>query len=153
MSEHAASSDSHGSDGHGHGHGFAHPMPVWQLLAVFFALIILTIATVYQATLDLGSMELVASLVIATIKASLVILFFMHMIHDKPLNAIFFLSSFIFVALFLGFTLMDAHGHGYQDSKELKVLDSQRAVAPVDPAAEEGEQEASSEGEGDGEIS
>ena len=103
-------------------------MPVWQLLAVFFALIILTIATVYQATLDLGNMELVVSLIIATIKASLVILFFMHMIHDKPLNAIFFLSSFIFVALFLGFTLMDAHG--YQDSKILEQVDSPRAVAP-----------------------
>ncbi|MEC8554001.1 MAG: cytochrome C oxidase subunit IV family protein [Planctomycetota bacterium] len=149
MSEHAASSDSNASGGHGH--GFAHPMPVWQLLAVFFALIILTIATVYQATLDLGSMELVASLVIATIKASLVILFFMHMIHDKPLNAIFFLSSFIFVALFLGFTLMDAHGSGYQDKIELKVLDSQRAVAPADPSAEAGN-EAPSDGEGGGEI-
>ncbi|MEM7473495.1 MAG: cytochrome C oxidase subunit IV family protein [Planctomycetota bacterium] len=117
----AATTEGHDSHGHDH-HGFAHPMPIWQLLAVFFALIILTIATVYQATLDLGSMELVASLIIATIKASLVLLFFMHMIHDKPLNAIFFMSSFIFVALFLGFTLMDAHG--YQDSKIFEEVDS-----------------------------
>ncbi|GIW99660.1 MAG: cytochrome oxidase subunit IV [Pirellulaceae bacterium] len=89
-------------------HGFAHPMPVWQLLAVFFALVGLTLLTVWQATLDLGSAELWVSLLIATIKASLVILFFMHMIHDKPLNAIVFISAFVFVALFIGFTLMDA---------------------------------------------
>ncbi len=117
MSDHAA---------HGEHHGFAHPAPVWQLLAVFFALVGLTILTVYQATLDLGNLELIISLVIATIKAALVILFFMHMVHDKPLNAIIFLSSFVFVALFLGFTLMDAHA--YRDSIELKEVDSPRAV-------------------------
>lgn len=113
MSDHAASA----SEGH---HGFSHPMPVWQLLAVFFALIGLTIATVFQATLNLGDLELIISLLIATLKASLVILFFMHMIHDKPLNAIMFLSSFIFVALFLGFTLMDAAA--YRDSIEYKEI-------------------------------
>ena len=132
MSDHSSASE--GSHGHGGHHGFAHPMPVWQLLAVFFALILLTIATVYQSTLDLGNLELAASLVIATIKASLVILFFMHMLYDKPLNAIFFLSSFIFVALFLGFTLMDAHG--YQDIIEQKQVDSPRAVAPEIPGGE-----------------
>ena len=126
MSEQAI--DNHSSEHDEGHHGFAHPMPVWQLLAVFFALIFLTILTVYQATLDLGNMELALSLFIATIKASLVILFFMHMIHDKPLNAIVFLSSLIFVALFLGFTLMDAHA--YNDKKELKQVDSPRSYAP-----------------------
>jgi cytochrome c oxidase subunit 4 len=108
----------HGHHGHGH-HGFAHPSPIWQLLAVFFALLALTVATVYQSTLDLGDLEIWASLTIATIKAALVILFFMHMIHDKPFNIIMFLGTLIFVALFLGFTLMDAHGY-----KELIELDS-----------------------------
>jgi cytochrome c oxidase subunit 4 len=101
----------HASTGHAHHHGFAHPSPIWQLLAVFFALLALTIATVYQSTLDLGDMEIWASLTIATIKAGLVILFFMHMIHDKPFNIIMFLGTLVFVALFLGFTLMDAHNY------------------------------------------
>ncbi|MCA9192961.1 MAG: cytochrome C oxidase subunit IV family protein [Planctomycetales bacterium] len=114
MSDHASHSDNH--------HGFAHPMPVWQLLAVFVALILLTALTVLQASLGLGNLELILSLIIATIKASLVILFFMHMIHEKPLNAIIFLSSFVFVALFIGFTLMDAAG--YRDSLEYQQIDS-----------------------------
>lgn len=97
-------------------------MPVWQLLAVFVALILLTALTVLQASLGLGNLELILSLIIATIKASLVILFFMHMIHEKPLNAIIFLSSFVFVALFIGFTLMDAAG--YRDSLEYQQIDS-----------------------------
>ncbi len=110
-------------------HGFAHPMPVWQLIAVFLALIALTFLTVYQATLDLGNTELIASLVIATIKATLVILFFMHMIHDKPLNAILFIGSFIFVALFLGFTLMDAGA--YNDAIELIVVEPDIPANPM----------------------
>ncbi len=132
MSDHAA--NSHADHQH-----FAHPMPVWQLLAVFFALIVLTILTVYQATFEMGNMELVLSLFIATIKAALVVLFFMHMIHDKPLNAILFLSSFIFVALFIGFTLMDAHA--YRDTKEYIQVDSPRAAAPAEDLAAEADAE------------
>jgi cytochrome c oxidase subunit 4 len=121
-----AHSASHAESGHG---GFAHPMPVWQLIAVFLALIVLTVLTVFQATLELGNVELIASLVIATIKATLVILFFMHMIHDKPLNAILFIGSFVFVALFLGFTLMDAGA--YRDVIELIVVEPDIPANPM----------------------
>ena len=86
-------------------------MPIWMLLAVFVALLVLTVLTVYQSTFDLGNAEIWLSLTIATIKAGLVILFFMHLWWDKPLNAIVILGSLIFVALFLGFTLMDAEGY------------------------------------------
>lgn len=106
--------DAHHGDGHhgGHGHsGFSHPMPIWMLLAVFFALLALTFLTVFQAQFDLGNAEVWLSLTIATIKAGLVIAFFMHLLWDKPLNAIVILGSLIFVALFLGFTMMDAEGY------------------------------------------
>ncbi|MCC6507579.1 MAG: cytochrome C oxidase subunit IV family protein [Pirellulaceae bacterium] len=109
-----------GAHAHGHDdghHGFAHPMAIWKLLAVFFALVFLTWVTVVQSKIDTGNLEIWLSLFIATVKAALVILFFMHMIHEKPFNAIVFISSFIFVALFLGLTLMDAHN--YKDKVEL----------------------------------
>lgn len=100
--------DTHG-DSHAHDpHDFAHPFPVWGLLAVFFALVFLTILTVWQASIDIGSWDIVITMVIATIKASLVVLFFMHLAFDKPYNAIIFISSIIFVSLFLGATLMDS---------------------------------------------
>ena len=121
MSDHAAHSHSHELE------NFAHPAPIWQLLLVFFALVGLTIVTVFQSTLELGNMELILALIIATIKAVLVMLFFMHMLHDKPLNVIIFISAFVFVALFIGFTMMDAHA--YRDSVELKNVDSPRPVA------------------------
>jgi len=121
-----AHSAAHSSGEH---HGFAHPMPVWQLIAVFLALIVLTVLTVFQSTLELGNTELIVSLAIATIKASLVILFFMHMIHDKPLHAILFIGSFIFVALFLGLTLMDAGA--YNDVVELIVVQPETSANPM----------------------
>lgn len=112
-----ADSHGHSADTHGHGHAdgeFAHPAPVSMLLAVFFALLVLTFLTVFQSRFDLGDMEIVLTLFIATVKAGLVIAFFMHLLWDKPLNAIVILSSLIFVSLFLGFCLMDAKGYRNQ---------------------------------------
>ncbi|HAN96690.1 MAG TPA: caa(3)-type oxidase subunit IV [Planctomycetaceae bacterium] len=87
---------------------FSHPMPVPVLLATFGALVMFTIVTVVVAKmLPLGRFEIWVSLGIASVKAVLVMLFFMHMLHDKGFNAIVFLSSFLFAALFLGFALAD----------------------------------------------
>ncbi len=96
---------------HGHsndGYDFAHPMPVPVLLAVFFALVFLTILTVAQTNFDFGSFEIAIVMIIATIKAALVMAFFMHLAYDKPFNIIVFMSSFVFVALFVIFTLSDS---------------------------------------------
>jgi cytochrome c oxidase subunit 4 len=124
--------DAHAGHGH-HDHGFSHPMPIWMLFSVFFALLFLTGLTVFQAQFDLGNAEIWASLTIATIKAALVILFFMHLLWDKPLNAIVILGSLIFVALFLGFTLMDAEGYRENLIYNSTIEESQPVVVPVDP--------------------
>jgi cytochrome c oxidase subunit 4 len=98
------SAHSHSEDGH----DFAHPMPVGVLLAVFFALTFLTIVTVAQASFDFGAFEVAVVMLIATIKAILVMAFFMHLAFDKPFNVIVFVGSFVFVGLFVIFTLSDA---------------------------------------------
>jgi cytochrome c oxidase subunit 4 len=111
----AHTADTHAvTDGHHHDGEFSHPAPLWMLFLVFFVLLGLTVLTVWQSTLDIGEAELWITLLIATVKAGLVMAFFMHMLWDKPLNIIFFFSSIIFVSLFLGFTLMDAHGYHAQ---------------------------------------
>ena len=103
------SAHEHSGDGHsGDGHDFAHPMPIPVLLAVFFALTFLTILTVGQASFDFGSFDVAIVMVIATIKAALVMAFFMHLAFDKPFNIIVFLCSFVFVALFVIATLSDS---------------------------------------------
>lgn len=93
---------------------FSHPMPIKILLATFFALVFFTIITVVVAkSLPLGRYEVWVSMGIATVKASLVLLFFMHMIQDKPFNILMFASCFLFVAFFIGYVLMDTQH--YQD--------------------------------------
>jgi len=96
----------HGDD---HDHGFAHPLPVSLLLKVFLTLVGLTILTVWTGSLSLGGLDLVVALIIATVKASLVCAFFMHLKYDKPFLGMIFLFSVLFVGLFLAFTFLDSH--------------------------------------------
>lgn len=103
---------SHAHEHHAEYNPIAHVASKPMLLTVFFALVSLTALTIWQGTqLELGRMELVVVLTIATAKAALVVLFFMHLRYDKPLNAVAFLSSLLFVALFLGLTLADASNY------------------------------------------
>ena len=95
------------TDSHDHDHGFAHPVSVKLLLSVFFSLVFLTVLTIVLNDLPLGSADIVIAMMIATLKASLVMLFFMHMFWEKGFNVVAFLSSLFFVSLFIGFTLMD----------------------------------------------
>lgn len=122
-SDHAAPGDhghAHAGD-HGHGdHGghdehFAHTAPASMLIGVFVALILLTILTVGVTAVDLGANgNLVVAMVIATVKAVLVMGFFMHMFWDSKFNVVAFTSSFLFVILFLAMALAD-RGE-YQDT-------------------------------------
>jgi cytochrome c oxidase subunit 4 len=89
-------------------HGIAHVVPVWLLVAVFVALMFLTWLTVAASTLDLGRMSLFAALLIATVKAFLVALYFMHLRYDRPLHGVIFLFGLFFVMLFVGLVLMDS---------------------------------------------
>ncbi len=77
------------------------------LLAVFLALVTLTIVTVLVASLKPGSWEIWISLGIATVKAILVLLYFMHLRYDSGFNAFVFICSLTFLFLFLSFALMD----------------------------------------------
>lgn len=74
--------------------------------AVLLGLLVLTIITVQASYIDFGSMNTVVALIIATIKASLVALFFMHLRHDK-FNAVIFVGGLLFLSIFLIWTLFD----------------------------------------------
>lgn len=104
---HAGDGDEH--DEKGHGHGLAHVASVKVLLSTWGALTFFTVLTVLAAKIDFSSasLSLIVALVIATMKASLVCLFFMHLRYDKPIHAVIFLSSLLFLMLFAGLTLMD----------------------------------------------
>ncbi len=114
---------------------FCHPVPTKLLFGVFFALIFLTILTVVVSALA-GSMGIPSAfmfpiaMTLATAKAFLVCAFFMHMWWDKSFNVIAFLSSLLFVSLFICMTLMDT-GH-YQSTIESYDVNQMPGVAELE---------------------
>jgi cytochrome c oxidase subunit 4 len=101
-------------------------------LKTLISLLILTGITVGASYIHFGSgaANVVVALTIATIKATLVALFFMHLLHDKPVNALIAVAGFIFLGLFLMFTLLDF------DTRENPLPRNLPGVAaPAPPAA------------------
>src|ERR1700693_6055400 len=87
-------------------HSKSSPLPTY--FAVFFALLVGTGLTVYAATLDLGRYNAAVALGIATIKATLVALFFMHVWHaSEKLTKLVVIAALFFLLLLLGLTMSD----------------------------------------------
>ena len=83
-------------------------MPARLLIGIWAALIALTFATVAVARVDLGGLNLAAALAIATIKAALVALYFMHLRYERSFLGFVFIAALFFVALFIGLTMIDS---------------------------------------------
>ena len=105
----ATSTDSGHAD-HDHDHGLAHVATIKTLLATGMTLLFLTIVTVISSKIDFGgaSINLAIAMVIAVTKATLVILFFMHLRYDRLFHSVVFCSAILAASLFVGFTLMDS---------------------------------------------
>jgi cytochrome c oxidase subunit 4 len=117
-----AAEHSHAPAASSHGHGHADDGAVHVHIAstrfyvgIFLALIALTIATVRVSYYDFGSANIIIAILIATMKASLVAAFFMHLRHDKLFNTISFLSAFLFLAIFILLTYDDLGNRGRID--------------------------------------
>ena len=99
--------DDHHGDAH---HGIAHTATVKVLLGTGGSLLLLTLVTVAATKVDFGSnINLAIAMFIAVIKATLVVLFFMHLKYDKVFHSVIFLSGLLAATLFVGFTLMDTN--------------------------------------------
>jgi len=88
-----------------------HVVPLRLLLGVLAALLVLTWITVAVTYVDLGVLNLWIALAIATVKASLVALYFMHLRWDRPINGTVFIISLLLLALFVGLALMDTEAY------------------------------------------
>jgi cytochrome c oxidase subunit 4 len=78
-----------------HAHGAGRYYVIW------LALIVGTITTVITGRMDLGALNLPLALSIATIKATLVVLFFMHMTETPTANRIVFVTSIVFALVLI----------------------------------------------------
>ena len=75
--------------------------------AIFITLMVLTAVTVWVATLDLGRLNIVAALAIAVIKATLVLLYFMHLRHSPRLTWLIVSVAFVWLLILIGLTMSD----------------------------------------------
>lgn len=114
MTSHASHAhDTHSRDGHGAGHdaalqlGHHHVSSSALFFNVLVALLILTAITVAVSRVDFGAANMLIAMAIASVKASLVIAYFMHVKWDTAINKIIFLGSFLFLSLLFTFTLAD----------------------------------------------
>lgn len=94
-----------------HGNEVGHVVPLKLLFGVLGALLFLTFVTVAVTWVDLGPFNLIVAMSVAVLKASLVLLYFMHLRWDRPFNAIVLIVSIALVALFIVFSLLDAHAY------------------------------------------
>jgi cytochrome c oxidase subunit IV len=82
-------------------------------VAVFAALLCLTAATVWAAGQDFGAYNTVVAVGIAMAKATLVILFFMHVRWAGKLVQLFVASGFIWLVILIAITLADYVSRGW----------------------------------------
>ena len=91
----------------------AHVSPVRVYALVFLALMAGTAITVWAAFLDLGALNNVVMLTIAVVKATLVVLYFMHVRYSSRMTTVTVLSGLFFLLIFFGLLLTDYATRGW----------------------------------------
>ena len=90
----------------------AHPT-VKTFVFVWAALLVFTAVTVIVASIELGPFNAVVALTIATIKALLVLLFFMELRYSTALTKVAVASAVFFLFILAGLTLSDYLTRGW----------------------------------------
>ena len=86
----------------------AHVVDIRVLLVVFAVLMVLTAITVSVSYFDFGALNLFVAMSVATVKAALVALYFMHLRYDNVFYAFVLLVAVVFLGLFLSITMLDS---------------------------------------------
>ena len=95
-----------------------HVIPKSTYFLVFGALLVLTGLTTGMAYVDLGPWNTVVALVIACCKATLVLLFFMHLRWSTQLNRVVLLSALLWLVILIGLTSIDFLSRSWTPASE-----------------------------------
>jgi cytochrome c oxidase subunit 4 len=118
-----------------------HVSPKGVYYAIFGALMVFTAITVAVAFINLGSLNFPIALAIAITKATLVILFFMHLKYSSRLTKLVCGSAFFFLIVLFGLTLTDYLSRGWHTAPGGVTTGAGTRVTigpPQAPAAAEG---------------
>jgi len=123
--------DSHAHAAHAADDFHPHVSPLWVYIATISTLLVLTVITYAVSYLDLGVWNVAIALLVATTKATIVALLFMHLKYDLRFHAIIFSFSLVVLFVFIAFTMYDTETRGRADAKQ-----SDRPADPTNPYAE-----------------
>jgi len=84
-----------------------HIVPAKLYVLIWAVLMAMTLTTVLVSLVEIGPFNVVVALVIATIKATLVVLFFMHLRYSPKLTMATVVAAMFFLFLLLGLTMTD----------------------------------------------
>src|SRR5688572_15664128 len=127
---------SHPDSSHDHAHGaedglvHVHVHPTSTYVKIFVALVFFTIVTVGLSRIHLGEWNFFIAVAVATIKASLVAAFFMHLKDDNRFNVLLFVGSLVFMGVFFVYTMNDTQHRGQWDDSYGTQITSDGARAP-----------------------
>jgi cytochrome c oxidase subunit 4 len=88
-------------------------VPVRVYVAVFVTLLVMTATTTAVSSIDLGPWNTVVALAIAVFKASLVVLFFMHLKYSPRLTSAVLLGGLFWLCILLLLTFSDFVSRGW----------------------------------------
>lgn len=84
-----------------------HIVPYKTFVFVWVALLVLTAITITAAGLHFGRFSVLSAIAIATIKAGLVLWFFMHLKYEARLFKLLLLVPIVTLAVIIGLTFVD----------------------------------------------
>ena len=90
-----------------------HVVPLSVYFAVFAALLIFTGVTTAVAFVDLGRFNILVALTIAIVKASLVLLYFMHLRYSSRLTLLFVGIAFFWLGTMIVLIMSDIVSRGW----------------------------------------
>jgi cytochrome c oxidase subunit 4 len=92
----------------------SHIVPTRTYYLIFLTLMVCTAITVAVAFVDLGPMNVVVAMTIAVLKATLVVLFFMHVKYSTRLTWAVVIGSVFWLGILLALTMTDYLTRGWR---------------------------------------
>ena len=94
----------------------AHVLPKSTYYTIFFSLMVLTAITVAVSFINLGSLNFPIAIGVAITKATLVVLFFMHVKYSSHMTKMIVAIAIFFLMILLGLTMTDYLTRGWFSS-------------------------------------
>ena len=90
-----------------------HVIPISVYVGIWAILMFLTGLTVFVSFIELHDWNIVLALLIATIKGTLVVLFFMHLFYSSKLTKVTVIAALFFLFLLLSLSMTDYLTRGW----------------------------------------